>query len=341
MYINRIRTQNIKPLIVNRIRPYIDRLMSLDFVEGIVLLGGLSDSDSKNFMDKFSDVDMAIFIHGHKSDFHDFEKLPDFDFHIPFESRTLKINVHQQFCEDEKSTVWDEGKKEVYTNTSELIFDKNGEVRRIIESHISFDENYRCSRLSIILSQYYWVKNINRQVERGFLLNAMYMINYGIDLFIEGLYIYNRRYRPHPKWRIEIAKDLPWLPKDFEYHLQKAFLVNDIDELCIFERNNHLCILFSELENRIISDGIFNGLKPHDYACLYGYADRQIAEGNMASRNFSHLLSLLDERERNLFNGLVNEHLLNTYDELIDMESDSIPIEYKDIISKITNRNNS
>lgn len=341
MYINRIKTENLKSSIRQRIVPYMNRLKELDFVEGIVLLGGLANTDSRNFMDKFSDVDMAIFIQGHKFEFTKFELLPDFEFHVPFEGRLLEINVHQQFCEDEKAVDWDEGKKEAYTYTSEIIFDRNGEVKQLIDTHTGFNEEYRCSRLSIILSQYYWLVNINplRQIERGYLFNAMDLLNTGLDLLIEGIYLYNRRYRPHPKWRIEIAKDLPWLPTEFEFHLHESFIINKFDEDNVLRRRAHLDSMFSELEKQVLHDNIFNNLTPYEYACLYGYVDRQIAMGSYASRNFDAVLKALNDEELTLFNGLVNEYRMRTYDDLLSIGESDIPLEYKKLITKIVNNN--
>lgn len=337
MYIDRIKTENIKENIRNRVLPYIERLKKLEFVEGIVLLGGLSNTKSRNFMDKFSDVDMAIFISGSRSGFNSFNMLPDFEFHIPFNNTLLEVNVHQQFIEDEKNLSWDEGKKEAYSYTSEIFFDRKGYVKLLISEKVKFDDTYRCSRLSIILSQYYWLVNINplRQVERGYLLNSMDLLNTGLDLLIEGVYLYNRRYRPHPKWRIEVAKDLSWIPSDFEKSLYKSYITSSIDSNEILRRREVLNKMFSELEYQVLKDKLFGGLSPYEYACLYGYSDRQISTKSYANRNFIKIISHLSSEENKIFNGLVNEYFLHSMEDIYSLDIENLQKEYKVLIHKI------
>lgn len=337
MYIDRIKTKNKKAVIRKRIMPYIQRLKGQDYVEGVVLLGGLSNTPNRNFMDKFSDVDMAIFIKGSRSQFNGIDKLPDFEFHIPLDHELLEVNVHQQFMEDEKEAFWDEGKKEAYTYTSEIIYDESGRVKELIDHKVAFDEKYRSLRLSIILSQYYWLVNINplRQVERGYILNGMDLLNTGLDLLIEGIYLYNRRYRPHPKWRIEIAKDLAWTPTDFVENLKDAFTVSAINQKEILRRREVLTSMFSKLEAKVKEDKLFGELSPYEYACLYGYEDRQIAESSYVVRHFGNLLEKLDQEEIVLLNGLANEYFLQNKKDLYLMKETDLPGEYRKLIDKI------
>lgn len=336
MYINRIKTINLKTEIRTRVMPYIQRLSKQEYVEGMVLLGGLSNTSNRDFMDKFSDVDMSIFIDGSRTKFTSFNQLPDFEFHIPYQGEMLEINVHQQFIEDEINKEWDESKKEAYSYTSEIVIDRHGKIADLIASKTAFNDEYRRRRLSIILSQYYWLVNINplRQVERGYCLNGMDLLNTGIDLLLEGIYLYNRRYRPHPKWRVEIAFDLEWTPDNMKELLTESFQTEAFNKETILRRKNSLGKMFVQLEKKVTSEGLFGALSPYKFACLYAYPDRQMSERSHADI----LLEQLPEGTFNgtevvLFRGLVNEYFINNLQELEIQQE--MPEVYAKLIEKL------
>lgn len=340
MYIERIKTVNIKNEIRNRIMPYVYKLTSLSFIEGVVLLGGISNTPSRNFMDKFSDVDMSIFIEGSRKNFVFWNELPDFEFHIPFGSRMLEVNVHQQFVDDEYANVWNEDKKEAYAYTCEIIYDKYGKVFDLISEKTKFDEEYRKKRLSIILSQYLWLVNINplRQIERGYKFNAMDLLNTGVDLFIEGLYLYNRRYRPHPKWRMEVVRDLEWVPENFETLITNSFLIECMTSKAIKKRRDALSNLFAQLEKKILKENIFNSYSAYEFACRYAYEDRQISINDKLQRIFkSNQIDKfnLSFNECILLHGLLNEYMISSYDTLLQIDSSGLPTEYTNLLEKI------
>lgn len=60
--IEEIGTANIKSIIRERITEIIEQLKQRQEVEGIVYLGGLANTDYKDFIDEFSDIDIGIFL---------------------------------------------------------------------------------------------------------------------------------------------------------------------------------------------------------------------------------------------------------------------------------------
>lgn len=332
-YIDRIKTENIKSTLRERIIPYVKRLESLPYIEGILLMSGLANKPHRNFMDCFSDIDVTVFIEGSKSTFDKKCFLPDFEFHIPINSRMVEVNIQQLFIADEslKSNEWDEARKEAFAYTAELVFDRNGEVAKLIQEKIVYDEEYRKNRLSIILSQYLWLISINplRLIERGFLLNAMYLLNEGIELLIEGLYLVNKRYRPHPKWRIEVMKDLAWLPKDFEVLFEKTFITTCISQESMMNRRSALIDLFEQLDKKVSEEELFGNHTYYEYACLRGYKDRQTKEFYNVS-----IMEGIKSDDRQLFEGLINEYLINNLSGLKNIKREQLEKPYLELLKK-------
>ena len=94
------KTVNIKPHIEDLAYDFVERLKGKKEVEGVVLLGGLG---VRNFLDKHSDVDIAVFV-----DYKECELkilptwLPRFDFHVKLpkpvdDIEDIEFNVHNKF----------------------------------------------------------------------------------------------------------------------------------------------------------------------------------------------------------------------------------------------------
>ena len=123
------KTVNIKPHIEDLAYDFVERLKGKKEVEGVVLLGGLG---VRNFLDKHSDVDIAVFV-----DYKECELkilptwLPRFDFHVKLpkpvdDIEDIEFNVHQQILSAEREHEWDEGKKAMPTVIGKRSTGKDG-----------------------------------------------------------------------------------------------------------------------------------------------------------------------------------------------------------------------
>lgn len=346
-YIERISTENIKDSIRERIMPFVERLKSKSEVEGIVLLGGLSNNDYRNFMDKFSDVDISIFLSIDSNQYSEHGRLepkiqeilpawlPNFEFHVPFAENMIEINVHQQIIEFEenKNKTWDEAKKEAYAYSAEIIYDKKGRVKRLINEKVRFNEAHRKLRLAQLLGQYQWYVRINplRQIERGFLENAHDLLNEGVEMFMEALYLFNRRYRPHKKWRIAMSFDLPWLPKEYQEKLRASMKVEGFGQESILRRRECLIELFEELQQAVTDEGDFD-TTAYQYACKYVYDDRELKLETFADNWCS---SMKQMKNMELIKGFINEYLISDINQIHDLHDIGVRSEYVSVMNQL------
>ena len=148
-----IKTKNIKPIIRKRIEEITEKLKSKPEVEGIVYLGGLANTEYKDFIDEFSDIDIGIFLNVNRKNIHNW--LQPFSFYIPVEKQNgeeiiMEINMHQQILDEEEKNDWPDTKKEAYGYASEIVFDRNGKeifktnlrTARVVDVSISQDSKY-------------------------------------------------------------------------------------------------------------------------------------------------------------------------------------------------------
>ncbi len=200
-------------------------------VEGILYIGGLT----RNFADKYSDLDMVVLFNNDDPFAKDFLT----SLSAQHEDRSgLEIDIEIYFLEDYVKQEWSE-----YTrwDLSHAIyaFDRQGEVKMQFENKLRLDDDEWRRRLAhplVYLSWYccptedYIPSMIDLWNDRGHLISAQYSVNYGIDLVLETLYAINRSYLPAPKWRLFYTHELEWLPSNFDEAITEALLVREISE---------------------------------------------------------------------------------------------------------------
>ena len=75
-----IKSQNIKPIVRKRIDKFVQQLKEKPEIEGIVYLSGLANTEYKDFIDEFSDIDIGIFLNVDREHLPNW--LPPFSFYI-------------------------------------------------------------------------------------------------------------------------------------------------------------------------------------------------------------------------------------------------------------------
>jgi hypothetical protein len=201
--------------------PFVARLASKPEVEGIVFLSSAARSGDRATFDLQSDLDMTVFVRigmtsaDWRSDVREVRRnladriprwMPDFSFYIPVPTGPVEVNLHQRIFdyEADERTVWDEAMREAHAYTAEIVYDRHGEVARLIADKTARDQTADRDRIIRLASRLSWDIRIlpQRQLERGDAAAAHLMLNQAVDEIIELLHVLGGRYLPHRKWRM-------------------------------------------------------------------------------------------------------------------------------------------
>lgn len=328
-YLDKIKTTNVINEVREELFKYLEKIKKKEKVIGIVLLGGVADSSYRRFLDKYSDIDIAIFLDVLQSDkSEDIKKfsltnqklipewLPEFSYDFPVNNELkLEINIHQLFLqyESKEQNLWSESKKEAYLYTGEIYYDPTNKISELIEKKTRFDLAHRKERIITLAGQKSWYIDINPliQIERGYHLNAHQLLNKGLDNFIECLYLYNKKYRPHDKWLLEIAQDLEWTPNDFKEKLYQCYLIFGIDKEDILRRKLIINEMWSELLEVLNKEGLAKD--PFYFTSIYIDPDRQALEYTIADK-VSNKFENLEDNIINEIKSLINFNLPKNYE---------------------------
>lgn len=215
-YLKRIKTTNINNDINRVMDFFFERLKSKKEIRGIIKLGGLA---ARNFSDIHSDIDASILVDGPA------QWLPQFEFYVPAPYKGIpffEINVHQNTIEREFDREWEEAKKEAYEE-GEIIFQRDRRVHELIARKVRFDHEAGEKRKRHLMTAVTRYRPSLNPVNDHLALNKM------LNQLMEIVYLSNREFRPHKKWRFEKIRYAPRLPEDFESLIQEALLVKGLN----------------------------------------------------------------------------------------------------------------
>jgi sugar phosphate isomerase/epimerase len=266
---------------------------------GVAIIGGLADLPYRRFVDRHSDLDIAIFLSIPQAGAHDCPKrfarehpelipgwLPDFQFYIDVGRERMEVNCHQLIIEIEerRGREWPVSKQEAYLYSGEVVYDPLGRLARLISARCG-EETFR-GEVTTLISQLPWYGWINpaRQIERGFLVNARMLMNDACAILVKLVFAANCRRWPHPKWMFEMARDLAWTPSGFETQLSNV-LGGGVDRGEIETSIAVMKQLGVEVIARLDAVGIAPG-EPFRYASIYLDIDRQLTTKPLAHNHF-------------------------------------------------------
>ncbi len=312
----KLKTFNIKKQYDELIELLVSNFQSKKEIEGIVLLGGLG---KRRFIDKFSDLDMAIFINTKNIP----DYLPGFEFHLKYKNRVLEFNIHQENLIN-KWNEWPEGKKAVFANGL-LVYDKNEKVKKFIERKIQHDETYRKNRIIKIMGQYNWHVNIHtrRALKRGFPETAHYLINDGVDSIIELLFLINKQFMPHKKWSIPFLATFPFVPQDCLNNLKEAMKIKSYLKEDVERRIRFLNKLYQEI-SMYVKKNIKNFPEnPYEYS--YKNLDSyQLIKDPYIDRFFRLIENKFNAQEKSDVHGFLSFFLVKSKQELKQVLTNSM-----------------
>ena len=84
----------------------------------------------------------------------------------------------------------------------------------------------------------YWLGTMVSKswIERGDILSAHTTLTLGVEYLIDYLFLKNREFVPHKKWKFFFVKKLRKLPPDFSKNLNKALLVKSYSKKDVLRR---------------------------------------------------------------------------------------------------------
>ena len=327
----RIKTKNNKENLRNMILPFIERLSKKPGVLAIVLLGGISNNNDRNHTDEFSDIDVGVIFDDQK-----YSYLPNYEFYLYDGDKPIEVNVHQMLLSIEEKEIWDDGKKEAYSKC-EYLYEKNDLVRNFIDDKIKITDEYRKRRLALLIGQYKWYVEINplRAIKRGLYANGIDLLNKGIELFVEALYLYNYQYLPHCKWRIDTLLDLKYIPENLKQKICDALLTIEVSENGILIKRDKVIILFKDLISKITEDYQMNVDELYEYACKNSYSDRQLLKKTYADKLIEKIGKNYDDNKKRLISSFVNYYIIGSDQEILKFSSHDVEEKYKNVLDEI------
>jgi predicted nucleotidyltransferase len=204
----------------------VSKICSFEGVAGIVFIGGLV----RGFADKFSDVDIIVFLSRRDEQVRRRIRGLGVD-----EQRRLGVDVDLEvhFLEDFERWKWDEVDKWEFSR-AEIVFDPKGEVKKVFGAKLRVPKDFWIKRIVICGEYVKWYCCPPKSdvgtvaecwIERGDLVAAHYCLNYAVDLLVRVVFALNREFLPAPKWRIFYSYGLKWLPGNYKRLLGEALLV--------------------------------------------------------------------------------------------------------------------
>ena len=338
-----IRTTNIKSIIRERITEIIEQLKQRQEVEGIVYLGGLANTDYKDFIDEFSDIDIGIFLNVDRNNLPNW--LQPFSFYIPVINQKnneviMEVNLHQQILKEEEESEWPDTKKEAYSYASEIVFDRNGKIKELINEKTKFPKEYRKILLSHLLSRINWNVKINplKVIERGYIFNGEELLNQGLENILDLLFVYNNKYPPHAKWKITMLKGLEYCPENIENKLKECFKIEDISEQDILRRRKNILMLVKDIEQKLANEGIFKIDEDYsDYEYRNWNPKKQLKKVTPYDEITDKFQNLTSE-ERKILKGMLCEYFITNLDDLNNINVQRLNPIYQRVIKKCLNK---
>lgn len=336
-----MKTQNIKSIVRARVDKYVQQLKEKEEVEGIVYISGLANTEYKDFIDEFSDIDIGIFLNVDRKHLPDW--LQPFSFYIVVttengEDKIMEVNLHQKIYSEEKNSQWNDYKKEFYKYASEVVFDRNGKIEELIKEKTVFTEEYRKLLLSHLLSRIYWNVTVNpiNAIKRGLIYNGEDLLNQGLSCVLDLIFVYNKKFPPAAKWKVSMLKKLDYLPYNIEKRIEESFIVREISEQDIMRRRKEILSLAKELEEKIFDEGIIK--RDEDY-CEYEYKywtaqQKQLKSETVYDKVMTQFKNISLE-DKKVLRGLLCEYFIMAKEDLNKIPMEELNETQKKLLEKL------
>jgi hypothetical protein len=307
-------TPEYKRNVDRAIRTFVKEIKTKDGLVGIILLGGLG---KKQYFDELSDVDMSVFISGERRNHPDW--LPEFEFDIfMHDNQRIHFNVHQQNFKKEKSAYWDDTKKDAYSNGL-ILYEKEKMLSNFLKNKLRITRPEYEQKL---MTQYIKIPpscliNPEKQLKRGEIGLTHQIINNGIENLIDLLFIINKKFIPHYKWKLKKSFDLKYKPNNFQKNIHDAMLVRSFTEMDVKRRIKIIKMISNELMRKVEKILSLNEELIYQISCNK-FLNRQLLKtpfGTQIRNRLEKDKSITREQIQKI-TGLINFHTINDYQTL-------------------------
>lgn len=186
-------------------------------IEGVMNLGGIA----RGFADIDSDIDIAVFSNKQLENFTLGETIVD---GVDIELFNIALS--------DKTENWSPIQKEAY-DEGIIAYDKSGKVNAFLKKTLEFtadDFNHLFAEQAFALAWHGWIYTPYRNkcikgynwilpndlwIKRGEPKNAYFLLNKCVNIFIDLLFIINKKWIPDFKWVLIKSKKLAFLPEDY------------------------------------------------------------------------------------------------------------------------------
>jgi hypothetical protein len=283
------------------------RLAERPEVAGVAILGGLARGGSRQFVDRSSDLDLAVFLSlplppeilalppqqflgavgGWLPSW-----LPNFKFVVPPEASGLDWGVpvdnHQHVLEYEEQphVPWDMAKVEAFAETAEIMHDPTGRLSRLIASRVDAARGDLDEALLRLFAYGRVLVDtaVEQLIARDQYEAAHDQLNELLRDVVAGWFAMSGRFPPVIKWRMASLDSLPWLPIDAAVRYRDMLVVRTHDAADVRRRRDGIRALMDEMEARCAA--VRPGWPPDAYAYAVHavFRDRQLAAVTAADR---------------------------------------------------------
>jgi len=124
-----------------------------------------------------------------------------------------------------KQSMWAPTKKWLFSR-AKILYDPRGKIKALIreKTKLSVKERKWSITIGMVLSKMY-SEYAKAWVAKGDLVSAHYCINVALDYLLEALFALNNQLCPDKRFIIHLAKQLKWVPNNFERNLSRILTV--------------------------------------------------------------------------------------------------------------------
>lgn len=210
---------------------FLERMQENHNVEGVMFLGSLA----RNYADKYSDIDVAVFSKSRLKGLKVGEQLVD-----GWDLEVFNISMDKGFDN------WSEIKREAYAE-GKIVFDRTGEVSRFITNALEYKDEYKMDRIVELVYDlawhgwvyseyrdekvkgYHWILPEDLWFKREYPENAMYLGIHCTQLLMELAFAVYKKWTPDYKWRWIRINQIDDLPENIK-HKFKYLLLGEWNE---------------------------------------------------------------------------------------------------------------
>lgn len=237
-------------------------------VVGIVLSGGVV----RGFADKFSDLDVTVFLD--KKDDNLRRRIRDLSSRMT-KPHNVDLDLMIHYIGDVKKwKMTEEALKWEYSN-AKIILDSKGEIKRTLRRKSKPPKDFWIRRIVICSEYIKWyccppeegTETIAESwIERGDLVSAHYCLDYSVELLLRLLFAINRELVPAPKWRFFYSCNLKWLPTDYSRLIKEAMVTKSLSLGELNRRLTAIRRIWHEIAEKIEEE---TGLTPKTISKYY------------------------------------------------------------------------